>query len=453
MPGEIPQILGATDPEKILELTRGILNRKLYARLADYQGGIVSDFYGPPTTGNWTAGDVWRDIGLALWFCTVSGTPGTWKQIEAGLKDYPGGVGSGGPPNNPPNGYLAIDYLDDFRLYRLNATTGAWVKLNEWDADAKIGNAELAAMMSPSIKGRPAGTTTGQPQDLTAAQVAAILQTYFDAKLNLSGGTMTGKITLDGNPTANLHAATKQYVDALAGAGGYTRHRVAYCEPTGGNNGTALVGDPSKPFASAQAAVEALLALSPPLSAGDPAVLFVGAGDAGNIEVEEDLKGLSIVGVGRHVSFVGDVLVPSGDAIELCSDGSVKIGDIKTEQPGGSTITPGDITLRGRLHCQSISANGANGDEANPDGTPGGNVNIDDTVVHGNCSTIGGTPYDDSETEREGQAGGCISGLRNYVSGIFSAAGGAGVNGGSNGADGDTSGVLASYIAGGGWTG
>ena len=32
---------------------------------------------------------------------------------------------------------------------------------------------------------------------------------------------MTGKLTLDGNPTANLHAATKQYVDsAVSGAVG-----------------------------------------------------------------------------------------------------------------------------------------------------------------------------------------------------------------------------------------
>ena len=29
-----------------------------------------------------------------------------------------------------------------------------------------------------------------------------------------SGSTMTGKLTLDGNPTASLHAATKQYVDS-----------------------------------------------------------------------------------------------------------------------------------------------------------------------------------------------------------------------------------------------
>ena len=35
-------------------------------------------------------------------------------------------------------------------------------------------------------------------------------------KLPLAGGTMTGFITLSANPTANLHAATKQYVDTNA---------------------------------------------------------------------------------------------------------------------------------------------------------------------------------------------------------------------------------------------
>ena len=43
------------------------------------------------------------------------------------------------------------------------------------------------------------------------------LQTYFTALyLTLSGGTMTGNLTLNGNPTTNLMAATKQYVDNLA---------------------------------------------------------------------------------------------------------------------------------------------------------------------------------------------------------------------------------------------
>ena len=43
-----------------------------------------------------------------------------------------------------------------------------------------------------------------------------ISETAADAKyLALAGGTMTGKVTLDGDPSANLHAATKQYVDNL----------------------------------------------------------------------------------------------------------------------------------------------------------------------------------------------------------------------------------------------
>lgn len=33
------------------------------------------------------------------------------------------------------------------------------------------------------------------------------------SKLSLSGGTMTGTLTLSGAPTSNLHAATKKYVD------------------------------------------------------------------------------------------------------------------------------------------------------------------------------------------------------------------------------------------------
>lgn len=36
----------------------------------------------------------------------------------------------------------------------------------------------------------------------------------ISGKLDKSGGTMTGKLILDGDPTSNLHAATKQYVDS-----------------------------------------------------------------------------------------------------------------------------------------------------------------------------------------------------------------------------------------------
>ena len=42
-------------------------------------------------------------------------------------------------------------------------------------------------------------------------------RTRADAALERAGGTMTGDLTLDGPPTANLHAATKAYVDDQVG--------------------------------------------------------------------------------------------------------------------------------------------------------------------------------------------------------------------------------------------
>lgn len=44
--------------------------------------------------------------------------------------------------------------------------------------------------------------------------VTSAVQTQLDAKLGLSGGTMTGAITLHGDPTTALHATPRQYIDA-----------------------------------------------------------------------------------------------------------------------------------------------------------------------------------------------------------------------------------------------
>jgi hypothetical protein len=56
-----------------------------------------------------------------------------------------------------------------------------------------------------------------------AAQLAQAIQDSLvkaDTALQASGGTMTGDLTLRGNPTAANHAATKGYVDALVGTSG-----------------------------------------------------------------------------------------------------------------------------------------------------------------------------------------------------------------------------------------
>ena len=60
-----------------------------------------------------------------------------------------------------------------------------------------------------------AGSTSATDQ--TARDAAAAAQATATAALPKAGGTMTGKIVLDGAPTTDLHAATKKYVDDNAG--------------------------------------------------------------------------------------------------------------------------------------------------------------------------------------------------------------------------------------------
>ena len=86
-----------------------------------------------------------------------------------------------------------------------------------------------------TVSGGGAGGT-----DATARASAAAAQATADAALSRSGGTMTGKITLDGAPTVNLHAATKKYVDDSvssvegggSGGGGSTSPTVLYEDAT-----------------------------------------------------------------------------------------------------------------------------------------------------------------------------------------------------------------------------
>jgi hypothetical protein len=79
-----------------------------------------------------------------------------------------------------------------------------------------------APTVDPTFTGTVSGVTKsmvglGSVENTADADkpVSTATQTALDAKLSLAGGTMTGKITLDGDPTQALHAVTKQYVDGV----------------------------------------------------------------------------------------------------------------------------------------------------------------------------------------------------------------------------------------------
>ena len=94
-----------------------------------------------------------------------------------------------------------------------DGTTASWAAIDltsKQDVVANVSNTEIGYLdgVSSSIQ--------TQLNDKASASTVSSLSTTVDGKLNLSGGTMTGAITLSGAPSSDLHAATKAYVDSIS---------------------------------------------------------------------------------------------------------------------------------------------------------------------------------------------------------------------------------------------
>ena len=105
-----------------------------------------------------------------------------------------------------------IGTVDSTELGYLNGITSS--VQNQLDAKAPTAN--------PTFTGTVAGVTKshvglGNVDNTADADkpISNATQTALDAKLSLSGGTMTGRVTLSADPTQALHAVTKQYVDGI----------------------------------------------------------------------------------------------------------------------------------------------------------------------------------------------------------------------------------------------
>ena len=91
--------------------------------------------------------------------------------------------------------------------------------------------------------------TDAAQADANSAQTAAdaaqadanSAQTAADAALSRAGGTMTGKITLDGPPSQDLHAASKKYVDEQQGLDAFVNFTVQGMVINGSRNVSSVV--------------------------------------------------------------------------------------------------------------------------------------------------------------------------------------------------------------------
>ena len=96
-------------------------------------------------------------------------------------------------------------------------------------------------------------TLSGNPTNANHAANKA----YADTKLPLAGGTLTGDLTLSGAPTQNLHAATKQYVDTVAGSNAQAATSAAQAATSANNAATSATNAANSATSAATSATNA----------------------------------------------------------------------------------------------------------------------------------------------------------------------------------------------------
>ena len=103
----------------------------------------------------------------------------------------------------------------------ISATAGAGIVFTRYYANNKIDKTLTFNSNGLFFDSATNGARIGQvgtPKYDTDAATKGYVDKAVAGKVSLSGGTMTGLLTLSGAPTATLHAATKGYVDDLVDA-------------------------------------------------------------------------------------------------------------------------------------------------------------------------------------------------------------------------------------------
>lgn len=206
------------------------------------------------------------------------------------------------------------------------------VTVSAQGANNAVTNARLADVASQTIKGRVA-IGAGDPEDLTVAQVKALLE--MDAKLDKSGGTMTGHLAVPAGATS-AQVPQAQEVGSLA------------------NTQLGLAGAVAS-FARSTAPTGWLKANGATVSRTTYAALFAaigttfGAGDGSTTFVLPDLRGEFLRGWddGRGVDTPRTFGTAQSDAVKSHDHGL----NIYTTPNGGALS--GGATLYGNDHSGS----------------------------------------------------------------------------------------------------
>jgi microcystin-dependent protein len=101
------------------------------------------------------------------------------------------------------------------------------------------------------------GSVSKQYVDTSISSLSGTVDSKLTKFLPLSGGTMTGTLTLPSNPTSNLHAATKQYVDTnISSLSGTVDSKLTTFVPINGGTMTGSLTLNTDPTANLHAATK-----------------------------------------------------------------------------------------------------------------------------------------------------------------------------------------------------
>jgi hypothetical protein len=165
-----------------------------------------------------------------LWFNSTKNKLFVYDQTNTLWKGLGGVTASSVSPSNPAVGDTWYD-LPNHQLYVWEGSPNNWVAVGftEAEADARFVNVAGDTMTGQlTLSGNPVAALDATPKQYVDTAVSAVSSStttnFYDKTasdlryVNVSGDTMTGVLTLNANPVGALDAAPKQYVDTTVAA-------------------------------------------------------------------------------------------------------------------------------------------------------------------------------------------------------------------------------------------
>ena len=276
------------------------------------------------------------------------------------------GTASQWASDNPILGAGEIGFEIDNSRFKIGDGVNTWSNLDYFSNEADVSSA-ISSAITNLVDGAPDLLNT--LNEIAAAigddpDFFTNIATDLDGKVDVTGDTMTGDLTLANDPTSNLHAATKQYVDTaesdavtaantntdnligdvtVDGTSGNTvTDRIASSESDANTYTDNLIGDATVDGTAGNTVTDRISTAVSNLVDGAPELLDTLNELAAAIGDDEDFITTITNSIGEKVAksgdtMTGDLTLPNDPTEALHAATKQYVDNIETLEPGGTT--------------------------------------------------------------------------------------------------------------------